>query len=100
MMTSDTGAEYLVAARAVLAEGLRKIEHCLSQLSDEQLWWRPRPEMNSIANLLLHLSGNIRQWIIVPCTGVADSRNRPAEFSDRSNRSKQDVLAILRNTLA
>jgi hypothetical protein len=85
--------------REILREGLHKIEHCVSQLSDDQLWWRPRPEMNSIANLLLHLSGNVRQWVIAPCTGVADVRNRPAEFGDNSRRPKEQVLEILRKTI-
>jgi hypothetical protein len=97
---TEIAVEYLRVARDVLSEGMRKVEHCLSQLSDEQLWWRPRPEMNSIANLLLHLSGNMRQWIIAPCTGLADVRNRPAEFGDRSGRTKQQVLAILQKTVA
>jgi hypothetical protein len=45
---------FLGAARHSLSEGMRKIEHCVGQLSDEQVWWRPREGMNSIANLLLH----------------------------------------------
>ena len=49
--------------------GTNKIQHCLSQLSDDQVWWRPRQEMNSIGNLLLHLAGNIRQWIVAGVGG-------------------------------
>ena len=97
---TNLAPEYLRVARDILREGMHKIEHCLSQLSDEQLWWRPRPEMNSIANLLLHLSGNLRQWAIAPCTGAADVRNRPAEFGDNSRRPKQQILAILQKTVA
>jgi hypothetical protein len=87
------------AARNELAEGMRKLEHCISQLSDEQVWWRPRPEMNSIANLMLHLSGNIRQWIIAAVGGAKDVRNRPAEFSDNSHRPKAAILAQLKATV-
>jgi hypothetical protein len=61
---------------------LGQIEHCLRQLSDEQIWWRPLPEMNSIGNLLFHLAGNLRQWVISGLGGTADTRNRPAEFSE------------------
>ena len=43
----------------VLDQCMTKIARCLDQLSDEQAWWRPQEEMNSIGNLLLHLSGNI-----------------------------------------
>lgn len=82
-------------ARDQLSKGMSKIEHCLAQLSDEQLWWRPRPEMNSIANLMLHLAGNLRQWIVAGVGGAADVRDRPGEFSDRSGVSKSEVLAKL-----
>ena len=88
------------AAREILAEGMRKIEHCLAQLSDEQLWWRPRPEMNSIANLMLHLSGNLRQWIVSGVGGAKDVRNRPAEFSDRSQMPRSELLAKLKSAVA
>jgi hypothetical protein len=87
------------AACEVLAEGMSKIEHCVAQLSDEQVWWRPRPEMNSIANLMLHLSGNLRQWIIAGVGGAKDVRNRPAEFADRSVRKKAEVLDHLKETV-
>ena len=90
---------FVGAARETLAEGLAKIEHCVAQLSDDQLWWRPRPEMNSIANLMLHLSGNVRQWIIAGVGGAKDARNRPGEFADRSNRSREQFLGVLKSTV-
>jgi hypothetical protein len=82
-----------------LSEGMRKINHCASQLNDEQFWHRPRPEMNSIANLCLHLSGNLRQWIVAGVGGAKDVRNRPLEFSDRSNRAKSEILELLKATV-
>lgn len=90
---------YVSAARHVLSEGMQKIEHCVGQLNDEQVWWRPRPEMNSIANLMLHLSGNLRQWIVSGVGGATDARNRPMEFADRSNRPKAELLSILKKTV-
>jgi hypothetical protein len=63
---------------------VRKIEHCLNQLSDEQIGWRPQESMNSIANLVLHLCGNIRQRILATIAGQPDIRDRPREFSERS----------------
>ena len=95
----DAESVFVGSARETLAEGLAKIEHCVAQLSDDQLWWRPRPEMNSIANLMLHLSGNVRQWIIAGVGGAKDARNRPGEFADRSNRSREQVLGILKSTV-
>ncbi len=91
----DIAREFIETARHCLSKGMHKIEHCVNQLSDEQLWWRPRPEMNSIANLMLHLSGNVRQWLINGINGARDTRNRPREFGDRSNAPKAEVLAKL-----
>jgi len=56
------------------ATNLPKIERCLEKLTDEQIWWRANEESNSIENLTLHLSGNVRQWIIA---GIPARRARP-----------------------
>ena len=61
MSESNTGQLFIAAARNSLAEGMRKVEHCVRQLNEEQVWWRPHASMDSIANLLLHLCGNVRQ---------------------------------------
>jgi hypothetical protein len=73
----------VAAARARLAESTAKIKHCLGQLSDAQLWWRPRESQNSIANLVLHLCGNVQQWIVSGCGDAPDTRDRPREFAER-----------------
>jgi hypothetical protein len=99
-MEGEISGAFIAAARNALGEGMRKIEHCVGQLNDQQLWWRPRPEMNSIANVMQHLSGNLRQWIVSGVGGAKDVRNRPMEFSDRSNRPKGEVIAILQKTVA
>jgi Protein of unknown function (DUF1572) len=65
-----------------------RIKHCLGQLTDEQIWWRSHPSLNSIGNLILHLCGNVRQWIVAGLGSAADSRNRSAEFSERGPISK------------
>lgn len=74
---------YLREAIHQLSEGAIKINHCLDQLSDEQLWWRPTQDQNSVANLLLHLAGNLRQWIVSGVDGEPDVRDRPREFNER-----------------
>lgn len=100
----EAGELYVIAARQCLSESMGKIEHCISQLTDEQIWWRPREgqpgEMNSIANLMLHLAGNLRQWIISGVGGAKDVRNRPAEFADHSRKPAAEVLAKLRQTVS
>ena len=95
----DSSALFIAAARASLAEGMEKVEHCLSQLDDESVWWRPAEGMNSVANLMLHLAGNVRQWIVSGVGGAADVRDRPNEFNDRSGRPKAEVLETLRGAV-
>jgi len=77
-----------------------RIKHCLAQLSDEQLWWRPRQEMNSVGNLILHLCGNLRQWIIAGLGNQPDTRNRPLEFSERGPIAKNELLRQLETTVS
>jgi uncharacterized protein DUF1572 len=76
-----------------------RIKHCLLQLTDDQLWQRPTPAMNCIGNLILHLCGNVRQWIISGLGGVADVRNRPQEFSERGPIAKNELLGRLEKTV-
>src|SRR3954467_9088276 len=95
----EAGELYLFAARESLAEGLRKVEHCVHQLDEGQVWWRPHPGMNSIANLMLHLAGNLRQWIVSGAGGARDIRNRPEEFVDRSELPKNNIVSMLRSAV-
>lgn len=79
-----------------LADALGRVEHAFGQLSDEQVWWRPRADLNSAGNLVLHLTGNVRQLIVAALTGAADGRNRQAEFDARGPMPKAELLAGLR----
>lgn len=58
-----------------------RLKSCVESLTDEQIWWRPNEASNSIANLLLHLNGNLRQWLVASFEHLDDTRNRPAEFT-------------------
>ena len=78
-----------------LDSALGRIGHCLGQLSDEQVWWRPRPDMNAIGNLVLHLTGNVRQLIVSVLGGEPDDRDRPAEFAARDVVPKGELLRRL-----
>lgn len=74
-----------LAAR-YLEEYLEKIRRAVELLDDEQVWWRPAPESNSIGNLLLHLAGNLSMWLRAGLGGDAFRRDRSAEFAaDRSH---------------
>lgn len=77
-----------------------KIAGCLQRLTDEQIWWRANDESNSIGNLLLHLSGNARQWIVSGLGGKSDQRVRDWEFSQREGITGVELLQRLRDTLS
>jgi uncharacterized damage-inducible protein DinB len=79
---------------------LPKIERCLEKLTDEQIWWRANEESNSIGNLILHLCGNARQWIISGVGGRPDTRVRDAEFEQREVIPRDELLILLRSTMA
>ena len=83
-----------------LGAALRKIEHCVNQLTDDQIWWRPSESMNSVANLLLHLCGNLRQWIVSGVGGAADVRQRQKEFDDRSSTPKAELMQQVESAVA
>ena len=90
-LTTAVGTE----AANELASALAKLNHGLGQLTDEQVWWRPRPALNSIGNLILHLCGNVRQWLVAGLGAAADSQDRPAEFAERGPIPKEESLRKL-----
>lgn len=94
------GLAFLRHIRFRLREDYRvKIGSALDALSEDEIWWRPNEASNSIGNLLLHLSGNVRQWVVSGLGHAADTRDRSREFSERTPRSKAALLARLDATL-
>jgi uncharacterized damage-inducible protein DinB len=85
--------------RKLLQEYLPRIQRCLSELSEEDVWWRAHETDNSVGNLLLHLSGNVRQWIISGVGGAKDARERQQEFDERGHAPKADLMRKLEETL-
>jgi hypothetical protein len=100
MTPEQLTSAFVDAARKELAEALAKIRHCLAQLTDDDVWWRPNDKMNAIGNLVLHLCGNMRQWIISGVGGAADVRDRPAEFAQRQLIPSAELLKRLVDTVA
>ncbi|HKO43599.1 MAG TPA: DinB family protein [Pyrinomonadaceae bacterium] len=96
-----TPPAFITAARGFLRdEYLPKIERCLELLSDEQIWWRPNEDSNSVGNLLLHLCGNARQWIVSGLGGAEDDRVRQSEFDERRVISRDELLTRTKATLS
>jgi hypothetical protein len=92
------GAACIAECRKLLRRNYEKIRHCIDQLNDEHVNWRPFAQQNSIANVILHLCGNARQWIISGIGGASDVRHRPSEFSDRATYAREDLLLRLEQT--
>ena len=85
--------------RYLVREYPAKIQRCLDVLPGEALWRRDDPTANSVGNLLLHLSGNVRQWIVSGVGGTPDARRRSAEFDAREGIAAPELMAGLLDTL-
>jgi len=97
---TDVSQAFVQKARELIRhEYLPKIERCVEKLTDEQVWWRPNAESNSIGNLLLHISGNARQWIVCGLGGATDKRQRQTEFDERNVIPRDELIARLRTTV-
>jgi uncharacterized damage-inducible protein DinB len=90
---------FVATARKTLDRWLGRIEKCLDQLTPEQIWWRGQENSNAIGNLVLHLSGNIRQWIIAGIGGAQDIRRRDSEFEEREALPVAELRQRLRETV-
>lgn len=98
---TDIAQAFIAQSRSLLMkDNLPRIERCLERLSDEQVWWRANDESNSVGNLLLHLSGNVRQWIVSGLGGQPDARVRQEEFDERRVLPRSELLQRLKDTLA
>lgn len=98
--SNETAQIFIAQARSFLrTDFLPKIERCLERLSDEDVWWRANPESNSIGNLILHLAGNVRQWIVSGIGGAPDERVRQQEFDERSGLTRAQLLKRLQQVL-
>ena len=98
--TATVGQVLLAEVRQHMQACHRKIQHCVDQLSDEQVWWRADERLNSIGNLLLHLEGNIHQRILAVVGGEPDRRDRGAEFAERRAIPKAELMARLDDTMS
>jgi uncharacterized damage-inducible protein DinB len=94
--TSELGQLFLERSRYYLATEYRtKLHSAVEALPPGTLWWRPNESSNSAGNLLLHLIGSMRQWIVAGVGGAPDVRNRAAEFAARDGASSIELLADL-----
>lgn len=98
MSTADL---FLASSRRNLLErSWPRLRTVVESLRDDQIWWRPNDASNSVGNLLLHLNGNVRQWLVDSFNGITDTRDRPAEFAARTIVPREALLDRLGETLS
>jgi hypothetical protein len=83
----------------LLDEYWPRLRRSVESLTDEQVWWRPNEASNSVGNLVLHLNGNVGQWLVASFNGVEDVRNRPHEFAARQTLPAAALLERLGATM-
>lgn len=98
-MATSAEMVFLRFSRGKLAQLAARIEDCLGRLSEEEIWLRPNPQLNAAGNLVLHLCGNVRQWIGHGAAGLPDVRKRDAEFAARGGVTRQELLERLGATM-
>lgn len=99
-MTDTPTALFLDFSRTKLStQYWPRLRACVESLSDEQIWWRPNASSNSIGNLMLHLNGNMRQWIIDAFNRQTDQRDRPAEFAAKGEITGAELIEKLGSTV-
>lgn len=98
-MTADFLEEFISAAINYIDDNTKKLKVSLNKLDEADIWKRPNEHSNSVGNLLLHLSGNIRQWVISSLGNVEDTRQRDTEFSANSGYSKSELTEKLFSTI-
>jgi uncharacterized damage-inducible protein DinB len=92
-------ADFLDHSVQRLEQFFGRIETCIGKLNAEQIWMRGGENQNAIGNLVLHLAGNVRQWILSGVGGAGDSRDRDQEFAARGGMEPAELLRLLRATV-
>jgi len=98
---TELSRAFIDQSRQLLTDSyMPRIEHAIEGLSSENIWWRSNAAANSIGNLILHLDGNVRQWIISGLGGATDIRERRREFDAPSGMDRARLAGQLRATVA
>lgn len=81
--------------RRLIEESIARARKCLHLLSEEDIWYKPNTESNSVGNLILHLCGNARQWVIAGFGRAKDVRERQAEFDEEGPMPTERLIELL-----
>ncbi|MEI7627752.1 MAG: DUF1572 family protein [Bacteroidota bacterium] len=82
-----------------IKESHKRIIACLDMLDESQIWLKPNTALNSMGNLVLHLCGNITQYIISTLGGAPDHRNRDSEFAAVGGKTKAELKSSFNNVI-
>lgn len=94
MKSDDVLGAVLKAMRARITKTFPdQIRAAVAQLSEEQIWWRPNEQSNSVGNLVLHLTGSLNHYINRQIGGIPYDRNREAEFAERKRIPRDELMA-------
>jgi len=95
----STEALFLDYSADKLAQLSARIGGCLDKLTPDQIWSRHAENENAAGNLVLHLAGNVRQWILHGIGGEPDTRARDTEFAARGGVAIEDLKLSLSSTV-
>lgn len=91
---------FLALADRQIEQNLQKIRAVVDLMREDEAWWRPNESCNSVGNLLLHLCGNLSEWILSGVGGELYERRRAAEFAARGTVTKAELMARLTDVVA
>jgi uncharacterized damage-inducible protein DinB len=91
--------EFIEQTLKSIDENTSKIKACMKQLDEKDIWFRHNEHVNSVGNIILHLCGNIRQWIISSLGGAPDIRERDLEFSTMGGFTKEELTSRWQDTM-
>jgi len=98
-MEDNFYAQFIGQSIVRIDENTAKIHSCMKQLDEKEIWFRPNEHVNSVANTILHLCGNIRQYVISSMGGKTDIRERTLEFSTHSGYTNAELIIQLFETI-
>jgi len=98
-METELHQIFLEFSRRKLRQLADRIADCLGRLTEEQIWSRSGRHQNAAGNLVLHLCGNVRQWIGHGVGGLPDIRAREEEFAARGGLSGTELIGRLNAVL-
>jgi uncharacterized damage-inducible protein DinB len=98
-MDNDFYGEFISQSIIRIDENTAKVKSCMKELDDHEVWFYPNAHVNSVGNTILHLCGNIRQYVISSIGGQHDIRERDLEFSTKGGFTNAELVIKLSDTI-